>query len=293
MAPCEPQTPLDEILKRVYEDRPAKDTAAASPPPIQQPAQAAAKADGMPAGVKRLQLGRDASNRPVELPAGMLKRHIVILGASGSGKTVLGKCVLEEAALNGVPVVVIDPQGDLASLALGGSADDLLAHGTDPTRLNEYLSRLEFRTFTPASSKGIPLSASPLQLPPADLPEEEKIRSLDLVCSSLALLLGYDTEAEDGKAVKSLLYEVFEHAWRRGRPFRDFDSLSNFITELPPELQERTAAIVSEKDKSKLARNLRFMNVGMNQLLFSFGVPVSADIFLKPAAPGRVPVNNI
>jgi thymidylate kinase len=293
MAPGEPQTPLDEILKRVYEDRPAKDTAAASPPPIQQPAQAAAKADGMPAGVKRLQLGRDASNRPVELPAGMLKRHIVILGASGSGKTVLGKCVLEEAALNGVPVVVIDPQGDLASLALGGSADDLLAHGTDPTRLNEYLSRLEFRTFTPASSKGIPLSASPLQLPPADLPEEEKIRSLDLVCSSLALLLGYDTEAEDGKAVKSLLYEVFEHAWRRGRPFRDFDSLSNFITELPPELQERTAAIVSEKDKSKLARNLRFMNVGMNQLLFSFGVPVSADIFLKPAAPGRVPVNII
>jgi hypothetical protein len=293
MAPGDPPTPLDEILKRVYEDKPGKETAAAPQPPIQQSAQAATGAGGTAGGPKTLLLGRDGSGRPVELPVGMLKRHIVILGASGSGKTVLGKCILEEAALNGVPVVLIDPQGDLASLALGGSADDILAHGTDPARLNEYLGKLEFRVFTPASSKGIPLSASPLQLPPADLPEEERIRSLDLVCSSLALLLGYDTEAEDGKAVKSLLYEVFEHAWKRGRPFRDFDSLSTFITELPPELVDRTSAIVSEKDKSKLARNLRFMNVGMNQLLFTFGVPVGADIFLKPAAPGRVPVNII
>ncbi len=293
MAPGDPPTPLDEILNMTYEDRAAKTTAAASRPPLRESMPAAPKAEGAPGGEKKLLLGRDSGGRPVELPVGMLKRHIVILGASGSGKTVLGKCILEEAALNGVPAIIIDPQGDLASLAVGGSPDDMLAHGTDPARLGEYLPKLEFRTFTPASSKGIPLSASPLQLPPADLPEEEKIRSLDLVCSSLALLLGYDTEAEDGKAVKSLLYEVFEHAWKRGRPFRDFDSLSNFITELPPELVEKTSAIVSERDKSKLARNLRFMNVGMNQLLFSFGVPVSAEIFLKPAAPGRVPVNII
>jgi hypothetical protein len=255
------------------------------PPPNPGPA-------GAP-GPAKLQLGRDSSGKPVELPVGMLKRHVVILGASGSGKTVLGKCVLEEAALSGVPAIVIDPQGDLASLALAGSPDDLLSHGTDPARLKEYVDKLEFRTFTPASSKGIPLSANPLQLPPSDLPEEEKIRSLDLVCSSLALLLGYDTEAEEGKAVKSILYEVFEYAWKRNRPFRDFDSLSTFIMELPQELIDKTATIVSDKDKSKLARNLRFMNVGMNQLLFSFGVPVSTEVFLKPAIAGRVPINII
>lgn len=290
MAPSGPPTPLDEILRRTYGDAPAK----APPPPApgrQPPAPNAGPVDE--SGGRKLHLGRDSTGRPVELPVALLKRHMVILGASGSGKTVLGKCVLEEAALNGIPAIIIDPQGDLASLALPGAPDDMLSHGTDPARLSEYLGKVEFRTFTPASSKGIPLSASPLQLPPADLPEEEKIRSLDLVCSSLALLLGYDTEAEEGKAVKSLLYEVFEYAWRRGRPFRDFDSLSMFIMELPQELVERTAALVSDKDKAKLARNLRFMNVGMNQLLFSFGVPVSAEVFLKPAAPGRVPVNII
>ena len=241
----------------------------------------------------KLLLGRDARGGPVELPADLLKRHIVILGASGSGKTVLAKCVLEEAALSGIPAIIIDPQGDLASLAVAGDPVELLAHGTDPARLKDYLGKLEFRTFTPASSKGIALSANPLQLPPADLPQEEKIRSLDLVCSSLALLLGYDTAAEEGKAVKSLLYEVFEDAWRRGRPFSDFDSLSGFISSLPPELSERTASLVSDRDKAKLARNLRFMNVGMNQLLFSFGVPVSADIFLRPVVEGKVPVNII
>ncbi|MBM4248488.1 MAG: DUF853 family protein [Euryarchaeota archaeon] len=292
MAPDKEPTPLDEILRKAYESAPPK-PAAASPPPLQRSPPAVSKADMAPGGGNGLLLGRDGSGRPVELPLAMLKRHLVILGASGSGKTVLGKCVLEEAALRGVPSIIIDPQGDLASLAVGGSPDELLARGTEPARLREYLEKLEFRTFTPASSKGIPLSANPLQLPPADLPEEERIRSLDLACSSLAILLGYDAGSEEGKAVKSLLYAIFEHAWRAGRPFRDFDSLASFVLELPPELSQKTAALVADKDKAKLSRNLRFMNVGMNQLLFTFGVPVSAELFLRPAAPGRTPVNII
>jgi hypothetical protein len=290
MAPDGPPTPLDEILRRTTEGAPSK--TAAPPAPLQHSSHSIVNA-AQEAGREKLLLGRDGGGRPIEIPLDLLKRHLVILGASGSGKTVLAKCVLEEAALNGVPAVIIDPQGDLASLAIAGDPAELAAHGTDPARLKDYLSKLEFRTFTPASSKGIPLSANPLQLPPADLPEEEKIRSLDLVSSSLALLLGYDTESEEGKAVKSLLYEVFEDAWRRGQPFRDFESLSSFITALPPELSGRTAGIVNEKDKAKLARNLRFMNVGMNQLLFSYGVPVSAEMFLRPAAPGRVPINIV
>jgi hypothetical protein len=235
----------------------------------------------------------DTRSNPVELPVSLLKRHLVVLGSSGSGKTVLSKCVLEEAALKGIPAVIIDPQGDLASLALAGDPDDILAHGTDPARLREYMDKVEVRTFTPASSKGIPLSANPLQLPPPDLPEEEKIRSLDLVCSSLTLLLDYDTDAEEGKAVKGLLYAVFEDALKRGKPFRDFDVLAEFIIDLPQDILTRTAAFASEKDRAKLARNLRFMNVGMNQLLFSFGVPLSAELFLKPAVEGKVPVSII
>jgi len=240
-----------------------------------------------------LLLGTDGRGAPVELPVPLLKRHIVVLGSSGSGKTVLCKCVLEEAALKGIPSVIIDPQGDLASLALPGNPDEIAAHGTDPSRLNDYKSRVEVRNFTPASSKGIPICANPLQLPAADLPEEEKIRSLDLACSSLTILLGYDTGSEEGKSVKALLYAVLEDALRRGSPFSGFEDLAAFVEALPDRLASRTAAVAAERDRAKLARNLRLMNVGMNKLLFNFGVPVSAELFMKPAEQGKVPVSVI
>jgi len=241
----------------------------------------------------KLELGKNNQGEPIEIPVELLKRHFVILGASGSGKTVLGKAVLEEAALNGIPSIIIDPQGDLASLAILGDAAEVESKGTDPMKIVNFGSRVEVRIFTPASSKGIPISANPLQLPPADLPEEEKIRSLDLVSTSLALLLGYDTEVEEGKAVKSLLFMVFEDAFRKGKPFRDFDSLAGHITDLPDDILQKAATVASEKDRAKLSRNLRFMSVGMNQLLFTFGIPVKMEYFMKPVTEGKVPVNVI
>ena len=53
-------------------------------------------------------------------PIDNLKKHFIALGSSGSGKTVLSKVIIEECARNGVPAIVVDPQGDLSSLALFG-----------------------------------------------------------------------------------------------------------------------------------------------------------------------------
>ena len=47
-----------------------------------------------------------------------LTTHAVCLGMTGSGKTGLGVILLEEAALDGVPSVVIDPKGDMTNLLL-------------------------------------------------------------------------------------------------------------------------------------------------------------------------------
>src|SRR5688500_1476313 len=69
---------------------------------------------------------RDRPGEPVTLPPAALLRHVMALGSSGSGKTVFCKVLVEEAALRGVPVIAIDPQGDLASLALA------LAPATEP-----------------------------------------------------------------------------------------------------------------------------------------------------------------
>src|SRR3712207_4179274 len=47
-----------------------------------------------------------------------LVTHAVIVGMTGSGKTGLGVGLLEEAAIDGVPAIVIDPKGDLGNLLL-------------------------------------------------------------------------------------------------------------------------------------------------------------------------------
>src|SRR5215217_8194640 len=47
-----------------------------------------------------------------------LVTHGVVLGMTGSGKTGLCLAVLEEAAMDGIPVIAIDPKGDIANLLL-------------------------------------------------------------------------------------------------------------------------------------------------------------------------------
>jgi DNA helicase HerA-like ATPase len=48
-----------------------------------------------------------------------LTTHAVILGMTGSGKTGLGITLLEEAAIDGIPALILDPKGDMANLLLG------------------------------------------------------------------------------------------------------------------------------------------------------------------------------
>src|SRR6478752_3629560 len=47
-----------------------------------------------------------------------LTTHGVIVGMTGSGKTGLGIALLEEAAIDGIPAIVVDPKGDLGNLLL-------------------------------------------------------------------------------------------------------------------------------------------------------------------------------
>ncbi len=56
--------------------------------------------------------------KPVLYPSKDLVTHAVCVGMTGSGKTGLCLTLLEEAAIDGIPALVIDPKGDLANLML-------------------------------------------------------------------------------------------------------------------------------------------------------------------------------
>ncbi|HID45425.1 MAG TPA: DUF853 family protein, partial [Chromatiaceae bacterium] len=73
--------------------------------------------------MSELYLGKhlDSNGRPGEIYRHRLSdltTHTFICGGSGSGKTVMGKAIIEEAALRGVPAIIVDLKGDLSSLTL-------------------------------------------------------------------------------------------------------------------------------------------------------------------------------
>jgi hypothetical protein len=104
-------------------------------------------------------LGRLEDGR-FEIPSTTFLTHAAVLGASGSGKTVVCKSIVEEALRNNIPVIAVDPKGDIGALGIGlgdFSSEGLLIHakveaedrgGGDPEEIAEdwvnlYQEKLE------------------------------------------------------------------------------------------------------------------------------------------------------
>ena len=155
---------------------------------------------------KGLFLGtRRDTGEAIDIKPQVLARHGAMLGSTGSGKTVMAKALIEEAALAGIPALIIDPQGDLARLALGIEPAELEAQDGDIARAKKLMDMCEVRIWTPLRSKGLPLCIDPFRAPPADLDPEEAITAWDMVAAGFANLAGFDVGKAQGKTVKPFL----------------------------------------------------------------------------------------
>ena len=182
-----------------------------------------------------------------------LTTHAVCVGMTGSGKTGLCLGLLEEAALDRVPAILVDPKGDLTNLLLqfpelrpadfepwinvddarrkGKDVDQfaqdtadqwrtgLADWGIDPARMRTLAETVEYTIFTPGSDAGVPVNIlGSLAAPGLDFATEgEAIR--ERISGTVAALLGLvGVKADPVRSRESiLLSNIFEHFWKEGR----------------------------------------------------------------------------
>jgi DNA helicase HerA-like ATPase len=181
-----------------------------------------------------------------------LTTHAVCLGMTGSGKTGLGVILLEEAALDGVPSLIIDPKGDMTNLLLtfpdlspkdfrpwvnpddarrkdldldtyAADMADLWRNGLEgsgqgPDRIRRLREAADFAIFTPGSSAGLPLSILDTFKAPNLSWDTDSELLRDKIESIVSALLGLiDVESDPVRSREHiLLSNIFEHAWRAG-----------------------------------------------------------------------------
>jgi hypothetical protein len=240
-------------------------------------------------------IGFDDAGEPVVVPTHTLNTHVAVVGAAGSGKTYTAKIIAEEAVRNGVPVLAIDPQGDLVQFLQQQSRDTI-----DP-RLHEaydgFCSRVAPRVFTPGTSHGERLSLNPIRLPrPDDLrnieePSRRKEEELSMLQAVAANLVSLANLGGDRTAQETFLYRLLQTLPRE----RDL-SLSDIVSAtLEPESAglEDSSGVIKKADREKLAMRLNSYVVGAAAQLFEGGTPLDLDQLTAPTADGRVPLNVV
>ena len=179
---------------------------------------------------------------PLSLPPERLRTHGVVLGMTGSGKTGLCLVMLEELVRAGVPIIAIDPKGDLSNLGLvfpdfgasdfapwTGSGDEpgrvalrwkagVAKAGLDDQQVRGLAEKLDLRVFTPGSEAGTPVDVlGALRRPPAAVLGDAEARA-DLVRDTVGGLLGLIGRKSDPvrDPAHIVLSKVLEELWLAG-----------------------------------------------------------------------------
>jgi len=225
-----------------------------------------------------------------------LTTHALCVGMTGSGKTGLCVSLLEEAALDGVPAIAIDPKGDLGNLFLtfpelrpkdfrpwvdpaqaareGLTPDQLAAQtaqrwrkglaewGQDADRIRRLRDAADLALYTPGSDAGRPLRVlRSLAAPSAEvLADGDALRDrIGAAVSGLLTLLGVDADPLQSRE-HILLSNLVDRAWREGRDLE----LAALIGEIQKPPFEKLGVLDVESffpAKERFALSLRLNNL--------------------------------
>jgi len=269
-----------------------------------------------------------ALGEPVLYDSRHLVTHALCVGMTGSGKTGLCLSLIEEAAIDGVPTIAIDPKGDLSNLLLtfprlaaedfrpwidedearrAGLAPDAFAAqqaaawkkgladwGQDGARIERLRDAADFSIYTPGSRAGLPLSIlSSFRTPPPDADPESLSERASTAAMSLLTLAGVEAELRGRE--HTFLSALLAAGWKAGR---DLD-LGAIIQGLQSPPFDRVGVLDVESfypspDRFSLATKLNAVlaSPGFEQWLE--GEPLDAGrLFYGPRGKPRVSIISI
>jgi len=247
-----------------------------------------------------------------------INTHGVILGMTGSGKTGLSMIMLEEAALQGIPQIIIDPKGEMANLLLAfpdyrpedylpwidpsqvkGGEEGLKEEaksvaalwkkghgewGITPDRIRKLKDTCDFTVFTPGSGAAVPVNVlSSFRIPKGGGGDEERMR--DLISGSVSALLSLvGIEADPIKSREHiLLSKIWEDCWERGQDL-NLEKIITFIADPP---MKKVGVFDLEtfyprSERFELAMSLNNIVASPTFEAWRKGPPLSIDLLLRP-----------
>jgi hypothetical protein len=264
---------------------------------------------------------------PFRIDSDHLCTHGIIVGMTGSGKTGLGIGLLEELVLAGVPIIAVDPKGDLSNLGLvfpemkgadfapwvdqaeakreGIEVDahaaqvaetwskGLAGWGIGTERLNALSNALKLHVYTPGAETGIPVDLLGRLDRPSAAVMNDPAASRDLLVGTVTAMLGLVGVSAD--PVRSpehvVLSHIVEGAWSSGEAL----TLETLIMRLvdPPFSKVGVFPLDTffpPDDRMALAMRLNGLVASPAFAPWTKGAPLDVDAMLDTSGDG-VPVN--
>ena len=268
------------------------------------------------------------SDTPLLYDSRDLVTHAVCVGMTGSGKTGLCLALLEEAAMDGLPAIIIDPKGDLGNLLLTFpdllpgdfrpwiNEDDarrkgvepdayatqqaelwktgLAAWGQGPDRIRALREKVDMAIYTPGSTSGIPVNILASFEAPADSDAEALAERVQTTVASLLGLLKIDADPVKSREFL-LLSALLTHAWQQGKDL-DLAGLIEWIQN-PPLAKIGILdleVIYPAKDRFGLVMALNAMLAAPGFATWQQGEPLDMERFLyTPEGKPRLAIFSV
>jgi hypothetical protein len=237
-----------------------------------------------------LDLGREADSATgIELDVAALAKHTAVFAGSGSGKTAMLRRLIEQCALRGISVIVLDPNNDLARLSDPWPEPPASWDAGDAAAARRYLEGTEVVVWTPGRQTGRPLSFRPLPdfTAVADDPDEYRlaIDSAVAVLAPRAKVDGKTPKDEQRRAILRSTLRLFAERTPNG----GIEDYLRLLNDLPAE-----ASAIAKADTlaHEMAQTLEAVRVN-DPLFGGDGEPLDPATLLTPTQGKRARISVI